>query len=140
MVIGFYRLLYQLVNDIYIVAIDLDQHSPFLALDVVEKVKEVIYTSMNGQVTYSRVEEFKIKYYYSFRRCINGMEGLSTIDVPLRQIRLANDPLILYTDHNNLEGVNSILHPGEISAEVREFTRDAWETVLHVFFHSQTHM
>lgn len=114
------------------IAIDLDQHSPFLALDVLDKVKEVVFTTMNGNVAFSRIEEFKIKYYYSFRRCINGMEGVSTIHVPLRQIRLANDPLVRYTDSNNLENINSILHPGELSSEAREYTRDAWEAVLHV--------
>lgn len=133
LVIGSYRLLYLLVNDMYIIAIDLDHHSPFLALDVLNKVKEVIFATMAGSVSFSRIVEFKIKYYYSFRRCINGMEGVSTLDVPLRQIRLAKDPLHLYTDGNSLVDINSILHPGEVSAETREYTRDAWEAVLHVF-------
>ena len=134
LVIGSYRLLYLLVNDMYIIAIDLDHHSPFLALDVLNKVKEVIFATMAGAVSFSRIVEFKIKYYYSFRRCINGMEGVSTLDVPLRQIRLAKDPLHLYTDGNSLVDINSILHPGEVSAETREYTRDAWEAVLHVFY------
>lgn len=132
MVIGAYRLLYLLVNDLYIITIDIDHHSPFLALDVLEKVKEVIYTSMNGNVAYGEVEKIKISYYYAFRRCINGMEGVSVLNIPLRQIRLANDPLIVYTSDNELIDINDCLHPNEIPGEIREYKRDAWEAVLHV--------
>lgn len=134
LVVGSYRLLYQLINDMYVIAIDLDNHSPFLALDVLNKVKEVVFATMNGEVSFARVVEFKIKYYYSFRRCINGMEGVSTIDVPLRQIRLANDPLVRYTNENSLVDINDVLHPGEFSSEAREITRDSWEAILHVEF------
>ena len=132
LVIGSYRLLYQLLNDFYVITIDLDHHSPFLSLDVMEKTKEVIYKAMEGDVCFAKVVVWKIKFYYSFRRCINGIEGVSTLNLPLRQIRLANDPMVRYTNNNSLSDINDVLHPGEISAEVRDWTRDAWETVLHV--------
>lgn len=133
MVIGAYRLLYLLINDIYIITIDIDRHSPFLALDVLEKVKDVIYASMNGNVAFSEVERKKIGYYYAFRRCINGMEGVSVLNIPLRQIRLANDPLTVYTTNNELLDINDCLNSNEIPAEIRDYRRDAWEAVLHVF-------
>lgn len=132
MVIGAYRLLYQLVNDIYVIAMDIDHHSPFLALDVIEKMKDVIYTMLAGNVMFSEVEKNKIIMYYAFRRCVNGLEGTSVLNVPLRQIRLANDPMVTYTNQNHLIDINDCLHCGEISAELREQRRDAWEAVIHV--------
>lgn len=111
---GAYRLLYLLVNDIYIITIDIDHHSPFLALDVLEKVRDVVYTSMSGNVAYSEVEKNKISFYYAFRRCINGMEGASVLNIPLRQIRLANDPLTVYTVNNELLDINDCLNTNEI--------------------------
>ena len=109
MVVGAYRLLYQLINDFYIVVVDLDHHSPFLAMDVLSKVREVIYQVMKGNPEYKLVEMNKIVFYYAFRRCINGMEGLSVLDTPLRQIRLANDPLFSeYTTDNTLYDINDI--------------------------------
>ena len=49
------------------------------------------------------------------------MEGVSTLDVPLRQIRLAKDPLHLYTDGNSL-GITHF-HPLDMkySAEEQKF-------------------
>lgn len=130
--IGAYRLIYLLVNDIYIITIDLDHHSSFLALDVLSKVKEVVCQSMDNGVAFSKVEEKKIYFYYAFRRCINGMEGVSVLGSRIRQILLATDPLDNYASGNALYDINDVIHPGEVSAEAREYTRDAWETVLHV--------
>ena len=132
MVVGAYRLLYQLINDLYIVVIDLDHHSPFLALDVLNKVKDVVSRSMDGVVSFKAVEVNKITFYYAFRRCLNGMEGLSVLGMSLRQIRLANDPLVLYTSGNELAGVNDVLQEEEVTSEVQSYRIDAWEAVLQV--------
>ena len=132
MVVGAYRLLYQLINDLYIVVIDLDHHSPFLALDVLNKVKDVVSRSMEGAVSFKAVESNKITFYYAFRRCINGMEGLSVLNTSLRQIRLANDPLVLYTSGNELTDFNDILQEEEVTSEVQSYRIDAWEAVLQV--------
>ena len=132
-VVGAYRLLYQLINDFYIVVVDLDHHSPFLAMDVLSKVREVIYQVMKGNPEYKQVEMNKIVFYYAFRRCINGMEGLSVLDTPLRQIRLANDPLFSeYTTDNTLYDVNDINHEREVSHELQDYRLDAWDAVLQV--------
>ena len=129
-VVGAYRLLYQLINDFYIVVVDLDHHSPFLAMDV---LSEVIYQVMKGNPEYKQVEMNKIVFYYAFRRCINGMEGLSVLDTPLRQIRLANDPLFSeYTTDNTLYDVNDINHEREVSHELQDYRLDAWDAVLQV--------
>ena len=120
MVVGAYRLLYQLINDLYIVVIDLDHHSPFLALDVLSKVKDVVSRSMEGVVSFKGVESNKITFYYAFRRCINGMEGLSVLNTSLRQIRLANDPLVLYTSGNEL---GRAFRDVEMEQRVLEMTR-----------------
>ena len=132
MVIGAYRLLYQLVNDIYVIAMDIDHHSPFLALDVIDKMKEVIYTTMKNGVQFNEISNYKVYFYYAFRRCVNGLEGTSVLNIPLRQIRLANDPMMVYTNQNELMGINDCLSSGEVSAELREQRRDAWEAVIHV--------
>ena len=132
MVIGAYRLLYLLVSDLYIITIDIDHHSPFLALDVMDKVKDVVSKSMDGRISFSEVEKKKIYYYYAFRRCINGIEGASVIGVALRKIRLADDPLTVYTAQNELININDCLHAGEIPNEVRNGRRDAWEAVIQV--------
>ncbi|KAK8808848.1 hypothetical protein WA588_004489, partial [Blastocystis sp. NMH] len=132
MVIGAYRLLYLLVNDLYIITIDIDHHSPFLALDVMDKVKDVVSKSMDGRISFSEVEKKKIYYYYAFRRCINGIEGASVIGVALRKIRLADDPLTVYIAQNELININDCLHAGEIPNEVRNGRRDAWEAVIQL--------
>lgn len=132
MVIGAYRLLYLLVSDLYIITIDIDHHSPFLALDVMDKVKDVVSKSMDGRISFSEVEKKKIYYYYAFRRCINGIEGASVIGVALRKIRLADDPLTVYIAQNELININDCLHAGEIPNEVRNGRRDAWEAVIQV--------
>ena len=132
MVIGTYRLLYLLVSDLYIITIDIDHHSPFLALDVMDKVKDVVSKSMDGRISFSEVEKKKIYYYYAFRRCINGIEGASVIGVALRKIRLADDPLTVYIAQNELININDCLHAGEIPNEVRNGRRDAWEAVIQV--------
>lgn len=133
-VVGAYRLLYQLISDFYIVVVDLDHHSPFLAMDVLSKVREVIYQVMKGNPEYKQVEMNKIVFYYAFRRCINGMEGLSVLDTPLRQIRLANDPLFSeYTTDNTLYDINDINHEREVSHELQDYRLDAWDAVLQVF-------
>lgn len=132
-VVGAYRLLYQLFNDIYIVVVDLDHHTPFLAMDVLNKVRDVVYAAMKGTPEYKLVELNKIVFYYAFRRCINGMEGLSVLDTPLRQIRLANDPLFSeYTVDNTLYDVNDINHEKEVSQELQDYRLDAWDAVLQV--------
>lgn len=92
----------------------------------------MVYTSMSGNVAYSEVEKNKISFYYAFRRCINGMEGASVLNIPLRQIRLANDPLTVYTVNNELLDINDCLNTNEIPAEIRDYRRDAWEAILHV--------
>ena len=132
LVIGAYRLTYLLINDMYIITVDLDNHSPFLALDVLSKVKEVVCKCMSDGVAFSKVEEKKIYFYYAFRRCINGMEGESVVGVRIRQILLASDPLDNYVSGNALYEINDVIHAGEVPKETREFTRDAWEAVLHV--------
>lgn len=134
LVIGAYRLIYLLINDMYIITVDLDNHSPFLALDVLSKVKEVVCRSMDSGVAFSKVEEKKVYFYYAFRRCINGMEGESVLGVRIRQILLASDPLDSYVSQNALYDINDVIHVGEVPAEAREFKRDAWEAVLHVAF------
>lgn len=132
-VVGAYRLLYQLISDFYIVVVDLDHHSPFLAMDVLSKVREVVYQAMKGNPEYKQVEIVKIVFYYAFRRCINGMEGLSVLDTPLRQIRLANDPLFSeYTTDNTLYDINDINHEREVSHELQDYRLDAWDAVLQV--------
>ena len=132
MVIGAYRLLYQLVNDIYIVVVDLDHHSPFLSMDVVSKVRDVIY-AMKGGPEFKSVITLKIILYYALRRCINGMEGLSVLDLPLRQIRLANDPLFLeYATDNTLYDINDVNHEREMTQELQDYRLDAWDAVLQV--------
>ena len=141
MVVGAYRLLYQLINDFYIVVVDLDHHSPFLAMDVLSKVREVIYQVMKGNPEYKLVEMNKIVFYYAFRRCINGMEGLSVLDTPLRQIRLANDPLFSeYTTDNTLYDINDINHEREISHELQDYRLDAWDAVLQVSPRLSSHL
>lgn len=60
------------------------------------------------------------------------MEGESVVGVRIRQILLASDPLDNYVSGNALYEINDVIHAGEVPKETREFTRDAWEAVLHV--------
>lgn len=131
MVIGAYRLLYLLVSDLYIITIDIDHHSPFLALDVMDKVKDVVSKSMDGRISFSEVEKKKIYYYYAFRRCINGIEGASVIGVALRKTvwRTTADGVHCPERADQHQRLSA---RGRDSQRGPQRRRDAWEAVIQV--------